>query len=50
MKIKYKISFPCGYTIDCNCETLLGISGFHFNDKDLPICPIHKDKCRRDLK
>lgn len=47
MKIYRKFEFPCGYKVECSFRMMgIGVTG-HFDENHLPVCPIHKEKCKK---
>ena len=46
MKVKLKIRFPCGYQVEYELRTISLSVSSTFGLDDLPVCPIHKDKCK----
>lgn len=47
-KAQIKIEFPCGYKYELNMEGL-GLEA-HTKEDEMPICPIHKEKCKREIR
>lgn len=45
---KYAVKFPCGYEFIVKVFSLFSV--FSFDDEDLPLCPIHRNKCRKIKK
>lgn len=50
MNIEMNMEFPCGYKIRYHYDGfLVGFASIKFDDKDIPVCPIHKEKCKKPL-
>ena len=51
MKTSINLKFPCGYEIINKVEIWFPLfAKIQFDEKDLPICPIHGNKCKREIK
>jgi hypothetical protein len=46
VRAKLQIKFPCGYEYEIEVDSIFAYIG-ELNDRSLPICPIHKEKCKR---
>lgn len=46
--LKQKIKFPCGYEFEIEAKGLF--LEYHCKDEELPVCPIHKEKCHEGIK
>ena len=46
MKVKLRIRFPCGYQFEYELRVLPLFSSSSLDEHNLPICPIHKTKCK----